>query len=163
MKVFVAVDHTDLRAVQAAFKRLPKEASKSLRERTQELASVLADRMQASGRADSRQSAAAATSVRARKDRVPTIVAGGAKRVAASGARAHELLYGSEFGARFRFGWYAALRFASSTARQFRPHRGAASYWLFASFEDNRDEFFQMWKKVAHDVEREWSKGGGVT
>lgn len=128
-----------------AFKDLPKEANDSLRKRSQELAQSLATRVQSAARSDSPQSALIAPTVKARRDRVPVIAAGGNKKVGRNKKPAHKVMFGSEFG--------------SNRLRQFRPHRGSASYWFFKTVEENQTEIADAWRKVADDIEREFSDG----
>ena len=83
----------------AAFRRLPKEASDSLRDHTLDLSKDLARKVAAAARVDSRQSAAVAPTVKALRDRVPAIVAGGMTRVGTPRVPAYAVIFGSEFGA----------------------------------------------------------------
>lgn len=139
-----------VRETLAAFKHLPKDASDELRDKATDLAEKLADRVRVAGSASSRQSAVVARSVKARRDRVPTIQAGGR-------GLAGKLVFGSEFGANGRFGWYAARRFRRSPERQFRPHLGASSYWFFREVEDNEAEIGRAWTDAADAIVRKWA------
>ena len=129
-----------------AFNRLPKEANKALRERTKELASVLADKARSAGSGSDRQSAAVAQNVKAKKDRIPKLSAGGAKRITSSRTPAHLIFFGAEFG-------------AGSRLRQFRPHLGREGYWLYPTIRANTEETAKVWQDVLDDVAKEWSKG----
>lgn len=153
--------HVDgIRQTLAAFRRLPKQASDSLRDRTLDLSELLARRIKAAGRLDSRQSAAVAPTVKAVRDRVPAIVAGGTVRVTSTRVPASKVIFGSEFGARRRFGWYAAHKYASSRGRQYRRHLGRGSYWIFRTVEENAAEISRAWAKVADDVVQAWNRDG---
>jgi hypothetical protein len=111
--------------VQRALRQLPGNAERELRRAAVDLSRQLANFVRAAGRADSRQSARASRSVRAATDGLnPAVVAG-----------PHPLLFGSEFGAWDRFGWYARRRYGRSRRRQFRAHLGAGSYWFFRASE----------------------------
>jgi hypothetical protein len=117
LDVTVRGDRDVLRALRA----LPGDAQREMRQGAVRLSRQLAAFIRAAGRADSRQSARAARTVRTATDGFnPSVVAG-----------PHPLLFGSEFGALGRFGWYSRSRYAGSPARQFRTHRGSASYWFF--------------------------------
>lgn len=140
-----------LRETIRAFQQLPKDASDELRDRTLALSQTLADRVRAAGEADTPQSARAAASVKARRDRVPVISAGGTKRSSA-------VLFGSEFGMTRRSGWYARGRYRDSLGRQFRPHRGASSYWFFATIEENQGEIAATWRQVADAILDRWAR-----
>jgi len=124
-----------VRETLAAFRHLPKEANNSLREQSMRLAASLAQHVAGAARADSPQSALMAPTVKAIRDRVPAITAGGTSRVGRNQKPAWKILFGSEFGAR--------------TYRQFRPHLGTGSYWMFATVKANESELSAAWGRVA--------------
>jgi hypothetical protein len=133
-----------------ALDRLPEQARRALKDEAFDIADYLADKIKIAAQGDSRQSARAASSVKAVKGGTfPTIQAGGTKR-------ADGVLYGSEFGASRRFGWYSLARYARSEKRQFRPHRGASSYWFFKTAEREQSWVANEWNKAAERVVREW-------
>lgn len=132
-------------AVLAAFRRLPADADRELRETSMELSRTLAGRVAAGARSDSRQSALMAPTVRAGRDRVPMIVAGGATRVGSRRVPAFKILFGSEHGAR--------------SLHQFRPHQGAGSYWLFSTVEANEAEIGSAWRRAAGDIVEAFGRG----
>jgi hypothetical protein len=134
------------RETLAAFRRLPREASTALRERSLELAKALAGRVQSSATGDSPQSALMATTVKAKRDRIPVIEAGGTTRVGSSRVPAYKVLFGSEFGAR--------------TLPQYRPHVGRGSYWMFRTVEDNEAMIAAGWLRAADDIVRAFGEGG---
>lgn len=136
----------DVKATLAAFRRLPKEATKSLRERTLELAGTLADKVESAARSEGRQATLVAGSVKARKDRIPTIQAGGAKRVGRNRVPLHKVLFGAEFG--------------SNRLPQFEPHRGKLGYFMFPTVEREKATIGRAWERVADDVVRDFTKGG---
>lgn len=131
------------RGTLKAFRDLPKDASDELREATLKLSETMASRVTAAGRSDSPQSALVAGTVKANRDRVPSISAGGAKRVGSNRKPAYKILFGSEFG--------------SNRLKQFRPHLGRGSYWFFREVEDNQSDIADAWRKVADDVLKKWS------
>lgn len=135
-----------VRETLAAFRSLPRDASNALRERSMELAQVLAERVASAAEADSPQSALMAPTVKARRDRVPVIEAGGTKPVGSASAPAYKILFGSEFGAR--------------TLPQYRPHVGRGSYWLFKTAFENQDEIETAWNHLADDIQRAFGEGG---
>ncbi len=134
----ITVTVTGARETLAAFRRLPKDASKALRERSLELATTLASRVASAARGDSPQSALMAATVKPRRDRVPVIEAGGSTAVGRHGTPANKILFGSEFGAR--------------RLPQFRPHLGKGSYWMFKTVEANESELAAGWLKAADDI-----------
>lgn len=134
-----------VRETLVAFRRLPKEANDSLRDRTQDLSKALAEKVRGAAQGDSAQSALMAPTVKAARDRVPVITAGGPKRVGRNRKPAHKILFGSEFGA--------------SRLKQFRPHVGQGSYWFFRTVEANQSEIDRAWNNVVDDVRRDFSRG----
>jgi hypothetical protein len=127
-----------VRETLAAFRKLPKEASNSLREQSMRLAASLAQHVSGEARADSPQSALMAPTVKAIRDRVPAISAGGTSRVGRNQKPAFKILFGSEFGAR-RY-------------KQFRPHLGTGSYWMFRTVQHNEAELSAAWGRVADAI-----------
>lgn len=147
-----------VRATLRAFRDLPKDASVALKRRTGELSDMLAARIAAAARVEGSQAAAIAKTVKSRKDRVPSVQAGGSTKFGRHRSAAWEVLAGSEFGMNRRSGWYAAERYAGSTGRQFKPHRGRQSYWFFDAVDDNTGEINSAWLKVADDVLSEFRR-----
>lgn len=135
-----------VRQIERALRDLPDEAQQELDEAKREVAEGLADIVRAAGVADTRQSAAAARTVRAELggDR-PQVIAGPEKR-----------LFGSEFGAHRRFGWYGRYRYRDSVGRTYRAHRGAASYWFFQAQEDAQPWVDQQWRAAEDAIIRRW-------
>jgi hypothetical protein len=136
-----------LRALQG----LPKDADRELQAEAFDISKSLADRIKAAGRADTRQSARAARSVREVKAGAwPAITAGGTK-----GSR--PFLFGSEFGMTRKSGWYRKRRYFDSAGSQFRPHLGSGSYWFFKTAEREQPWIASEWHKAADAVVRKWS------
>jgi|SRR6185369_11979751 len=141
----INVHITGVTETLAAFRRLPRDASDALREGSLALAEALAVKVRAAAESDSAQSALMGPTVKARRDRIPTIEAGGSTRVASSRVPAYKILFGSEFGAR--------------TLPQYRPHVGRGSYWMFKAVEDNEAQVAAAWLKVADDIVRRFTAG----
>lgn len=76
----------------------PPELSKNLRRESKAIAGIVADDAQSRARRESKQLAATARTIRAVSDRVPTVKAGGARRVTSSGASASDIYWGANFG-----------------------------------------------------------------
>jgi hypothetical protein len=125
-----------------AAERWPAEANQIIKKHIKTLTRHLATRIKAAGRADSRQSARAARTVRARSS---SVIAG-----------PHPLLFGSEFGANGRYGWYGANRYRNSTDRQFRPHLGRGSYWFFKTAEAEQPALDHTAQQIGNDMVRAW-------
>jgi hypothetical protein len=69
------------------------------------------------------------------------------------------VLFGSEFGMTRRSGWYASPRYGKSTARQYRAHQGAHSYWFLATIDEHSDDLGRAWNQVAADIIGEFERG----
>lgn len=141
LRVTMRGDREVLRALRA----LPRDADRIVRDGAEDIARVLADRVQDAA-APNRQAMRAARTVRVVRDRFPTITAG-----------PHELLAGSEFGATRKFGWYRRGRYYDSPAKQFRPHLGSGSYWFFVTEERERPWVLSEHRKMLDAIERSWS------
>lgn len=131
----------------AAFRKLPKDASKELREKSLDLSTLIANRARVAGMSDSPQSALMAPTVKPLKDRLPAVVVGGSSRVGRNRVPAYKVLFGAEFGA---------------SLPQFRPHQGRNGYWFFPSVEANEAAISRAWLKAADDTIRKFTAGGGV-
>lgn len=151
-----------VRETLALLNLLPKEANSELREASQRIARILEGRIRAAATTEGRQAAAVAKTVKARRDRLPTVVAGGARRVGRRRAPAWALLFGSEFGMNQRSGWYARPRYAEETARQYKPHRGRNSYWFFTTVDEEQAEMVRQWRRAADAVVDRWTRAGGA-
>ena len=146
----VRIHIANVRETLAAFRHLPKDAQDELRDTSQELAKRLAGYVRAAGTALGRQDAKVARTVKAVRDRVPTITAGGR-------SKAGQLVFGSEFGMNRRSGWYGAARFSHSTGRQFRPHQGTDGYWFFPTVDAHEEEIGRAWTQAADDIVQRWA------
>lgn len=155
----VTVHIEGIRGTLAAFARLPKEANDSLRDRSLALSRSLAVDVAAAATAEGGQAALMAPTVRAVRDRVPAISAGGVKKVGRHKVSAWRLLFASEFGQNKRSGWYAAARYAGSAGRQYGPHLGRGSYWFFATVEAHEAEIGTAWRRVVDDIHADFRRG----
>lgn len=136
------------------FRDLPKDAQAALRDASAVIAAKLARSAKAAGTSTDAQSAAVARTVRVGRDRLPVVQAGGARRVTSTGARAFELLFGSEFGADGRFGWYAARKYDMSVGKQFWPHQGQQGRWFFPTVEREAPVIEREWHAAADEIVR---------
>lgn len=155
----VKVSITGVREVLTAFRKLPKDASNALRDKAGELAAKLASSAQQAGQAAGGQAAAVAQTVRVVRDRLPAIQAGGARRITRSGAKAWQLLFGSEFGANGRYGWYAASKYADSAGRQFPPHQGQQGMWFFPTVEREAPTIAKGWHEAVDEIVTKFGSG----
>lgn len=139
----VRITAVGLRETLAAFRALPKDASAELRDAAQEISRLVASVAKSS--AGDPQSQAVAATVRPVRDRVPAVQAGGSQRITSQGIPAYRLLFGSEFGAEGRYGWYAASKYGGSAGRQFSGHTGTAGRWFFPSVERTNVPAMKAW------------------
>lgn len=145
---FLDINVRGAREVERALRALPDDARDEIDEARREVARGLAQRVRAAGVADTLQSARAAQTVEASVSGRIRVTAGPEVR-----------LFGSEFGIRpmSRFGWYADARYEDSIGRQYRPHRGSASYWFFRTQEEEQPWVDRQWAQAADDIIRSWS------
>lgn len=129
-----------------ALNQLPKEANQAVRAESMRLAQALARKGQAAAVADDApQSKLLARTVKARRDRVPVIVAGGTTRIGRGRRKvpAYKLLFGSEFG--------------SNEHKQFqRAHSGRKGYWFFPLAEKEGRTVGKAWSKAADRIVRSY-------
>lgn len=134
----------------ALMKGWPTDARKELRLEVQRMTGKHAQAIAAaaSRSPDSRVRGQAQT-VRAKKDRLPTVLVGGGKQVKVSrkgkNPRAGDVLFGTEFGAR-----------PGPNAWRFPPARD--SYWLFASLKGRQAALVSEWQQAVLKVARRWAQ-----
>lgn len=132
----------------SAFRKLPKDATKALRDGTLEISQKLAAKARQAAMSDfAPQSKLVAPTVKAVKDRVPAIQAGGAKRVGRHRVPAYKVLFGSEFG-------------ANRYPQFHRSHQGQEGAWFFPIVEANQAQVMAQWRKAADDIIDEFTAGG---
>lgn len=143
--VRIGVEVDDLKPFLARVRALPKTAQNEVREAAQAIADDEAERIRARGRRVSPLAALAASSVKSRRDRIPAIAGGGAKRIGEDGGRAGDLFFGAEFGGRGR-----------KTTQQFQPHRGRLGYFFFDQLREDQDRMLERWQQAVDAIAREW-------
>lgn len=148
----VDVNIDGVRETLAAFRALPKDANNELRTASLRLAELLAVKAKIAAIADSPLAALMAPTIKAVRDRVPVIQAGGTRRVGRNKAPASALLFVGEFGMNARSGWYARDRYALSMGYQHRPHGGKTGYWFFPMVEANAAMISREWNAAADQV-----------
>lgn len=146
-ELLVTIKIEGIRETLAALNKLPRDAANELRTKATEISQKLSAAAREAATAEGRQAGIVAATVKARRDRVPTVVAGGPKRIGRNRQPAYKLLFGSEFGA--------------TRYEQYKPHLGRGSYWFFRTVEDNEVEIAQEWLDAADEIIRKFS-GGGV-
>ena len=133
------------RRVVRAFDRLPRQADRELRDGSERLARQMANRIRASGRSFSRQAAAASRTVRVGRGRFPRIVAGPEIR-----------LMGSEFGARRRFGWFAAARYRGGFGQFPARRAGNPGSWFWPTYRAEQPAIRVAHQQMAAAIVREF-------
>jgi len=133
----------------ALMKGWPKEANKELRVEVQRMTGKHASYIAAqAARSPDKRVRGIASTVRAKKDRLPTVLVGGAKAVPVSRSgkapRAGDVLFGTEFGAR-----------PGPNAWRFPP--AVDSYWLFASLKNRQGALLSEWQDAVEKVARKWA------
>lgn len=157
MAVVVRITITGAAEVIRALDRVPAENLKDLRKANLELSRLLAGKIKAAATGEGRQAAALASTVRPFGGVVPGVLAGGSSVVTANGGRAFDLLFASEFGAVFKYGWYADPKYRQSMGRQYKVRR--SSYWFFKTVDANSSEIIEAWGKVADETVRKFGEG----
>lgn len=115
--------------------RLGPAFNREVRASSKKIAEDEVPRLKAAANISNKMSAAVGVTVRARSDRVPQIIAGGAKRVALSTKpKAGDVFFGAEFGGGKR-----------KTTRQFRPHRGRRGYWFWPQIREDEKRMVAEW------------------
>ncbi|PRX48685.1 hypothetical protein B0I33_104503 [Prauserella shujinwangii] len=146
-----------LRPTLAAFRELPKDANNELRDRSRELAETLAGRIRTAAQAEGGQAALLARTVKAQRDRVPVVSAGGTRKLGRHRAPAWALLFAAEFGMNKRSGWYARPRYRGSSGRQYPPHSGQDGYWFFPTAREFEPEMGRQWRQAADAIIRRFA------
>lgn len=137
----VNIKISGLRPTLMAISKLPKDAQDEIRDASLDLSRELAVSAAAAGRMEGTQAALVASTVAARRDRVPVITAGGSRRLGRRRKPAYKLLFGSEFGSNFY--------------RQFgKPHLGAHSYWFLDTVDREQATIASRWSEAADNVVR---------
>lgn len=157
--ITVKVTITGVRATLAKLKYLPKEASDKLRDESQKLASFLALNAKSAGYAEGRQVGLVAGTIKAVRDRVPSVTMGGSQRLGRNRKPAYGLLFAAEFGMDGRSGWYGASKYGHSAGRQWHPHAGTDGYFFFKTVDRNAGQIDAAWNRVADDVINEFGRG----
>lgn len=141
----VKIKAEGVRETLRAFRDLPEDAHRELRTASLELAQTLVPKIKAGAlSAPTPQAELAAGTVRAVRDRVPVILAGGSKRVGRNKVPVWKVLFGSEFG--------------SNAYGQFHhAHTGRAGLWFFPVVEKESSEVIAAWRKAADAIVRRFA------
>lgn len=150
----MAVRVEGLREVRRALRAFPPQATAELKDGSLRLANRLVPLIKAAGAARGRQTERASRTTKVVKGAgggvLPRIEAGGSKK-------ARDVLFGTEFGATRKFGWYRAGRYYNSRGKQFPPHVGRGSYWFHVTVERNKQTIDAEAATMADELVRRWS------
>ena len=162
--ITVRPDLKDYRALLKALNAMDKEAQYELKNDVTSISGWTAGEIKQAAFAFSpmpRQAAVVANTVRAARDRVPTVYVGGTKGRASGGANAGQLLFGNEFGGnRNAFGTLSAFpnggfKFPPRTARE---GRGNTGYWIFPTLKALQPEIKKRWFTAINKVMDNWAR-----
>jgi hypothetical protein len=137
----VTIRISGLRETIRAFKQWPEDAITEIRAASFSIAGVVAVRIKGAARLNA-QSALIAPTVRAQKDRLPVIIAGGTRRVGRNKVPAFKVLFGAEFGA--------------VTLAQFRAFN-AGGYFFFSTVDAEMDYISSEYVAAVDEVNRRWA------
>jgi len=135
-----------------ALNKLDKDTKDAVKTEVTKISEVLARGVAAAGAGRSKRDAWVASTVRAKRDRVPTILIGSAKRMPVrrlgQGPRASDLMFGMEFGSKGgtdnptiaggRPGW----RFPDETPPK---KRGNVGTWIFPTVARQQPQVVSLW------------------
>lgn len=144
--------YSTVKGLNKALAKLPKEASAELRTASKAIASDIAREAQGRARGQGGIAAIVAPTIRAYRDRVPTIRMGSARTLptegtgwerARSGSRQTigDVIWGAEFGGQGR-----------SATMQFLPHLGQTGYFLWPTVRDRSDEMQDRYSEALLDA-----------
>ena len=162
--ITVRPDLSDYRGLLKALNQMDKEAQLQLKDDVYSLSAWTAQGIQQAGYAHPyypKQAAVAAATVRAARDRVPTVYIGGSKGRLSGGANAGQVLFGNEFGGdRNAFGNLNAFpnggfRFPPRTSRE---GRGNTGYWIFPTLKAMQPEIKRRWFAAVNKVMDNWAR-----
>ena len=142
MKVGIEVE--GLREVLTRLNKLGPDLNREVRVSAKAIAEEEAGRIRsAAGGSGDVVSAAVGATVRARSDRLPSIVGGGARRLhqLSGKPRLGDVFFGAEYGGGKR-----------ATTRQFRPHRGKTGYWFWPQLREDQELMLKQWTEALDRV-----------
>lgn len=158
-RITIKVDaDKDVKAVLKKLNLLGKEANLELRNDVLEISRMFAGAIV--GAADqapfTAQAQRVASTVKAQKDRVPSITVGGSRGRFSGGASAGVAVFGSEFGANeggdLRNG---GRRFPDRSPSM---GRGSSGYWIFPTLRALQPQLVRDWKEAVDKILRKWGQ-----
>jgi hypothetical protein len=152
----------EIRALFKVLNEMDAESKTDLKEKVKGIATWVAEDIKraAASAPMTAQAMKVAKTVRANKDRVPSVTIGGSRIKFSGGAVSGDVLYGSEFGAdptsesgKFPNG---GRRFPYRS-----PQRGQGSegYWIYPTLRANQPRITREWHEAVDNVLDNWKKG----
>lgn len=161
--ISVKMDITpEIRALLKTLNEMDKESKTELKDKVKGIASWVAQDIKAAAVSAPmpRQATRVAQTVRANKDRVPSVTVGGSRARFSGGAVSGDVLFGSEFGASPTS---ESGAFPNGGRRfPFRsPERGAGNegYWIFPTLRKAQPRVTKEWHEAVDNVLSNWTKG----
>ena len=154
----------EIRALLKTLNEMDKESKTDLKEKAKGIAGWVAEDIKTAATYAPmyKQATRVAQTVRATKDRVPSVSIGGAKGKFSGGAVSGDVLYGSEFGAdptSVNGGFpNGGRRFPYPSPRQ---GRGNAGYWIYPTLRAVQPRIAREWHEAVDKVLRNWIGGIG--
>ena len=162
--ITVRPDLADYRGLLKVLNLMEKESQLQLKDDVYSISSWTATGIQQAGFAHPyypKQARIVAETVRAARDRVPTVYVGGGKGRVSGGANAGQLLFGNEFGGE-RNAYNSKSAFPNGgyrfPARSPREGRGNAGYWIFPTLKTLQPEIRRRWKDAVDKVMDNWAR-----
>ena len=148
-------DQKDLMGLYAALRTLDKEANTKLKTDVSAISAWSASKLTtaAYGNPFPAQAEKVARTIRANKDRVPSVSIGGSRVKFSGGAVAGQVLFGSEFGANPTSTNGA---FPNGGRRFPMPSQG---YTIFKTLKEIQPTITSRWKNAVDDVLKNWVRG----
>jgi hypothetical protein len=155
----------EIRALFKVLNEMDAESKTELKEKVKGIAGWVAEDIKraAASAPMTAQAMRVAKTVRANKDRVPSVTIGGSRIKFSGGAVSGDVLYGSEFGAdptsqsgKFPNG---GRRFPYRS-----PQRGQGSegYWIYPTLRANQPRITREWHEAVDNVLDNWTKGVSI-
>lgn len=150
--VSIKVNDADLRGLQRAIFRMQKAVKDDVKNDVMDIAKDAVPMFQRA--AQTTRQMALKPAVKARKDVMPVIEFGGARRAGVSGgANYSDLLFGTEFGATRAFLRNGGRAFP---ARSPRSGRGNQGYWIFPTAKKIQPLITRRWYQTVDNVLDKW-------
>lgn len=158
----IEADLSQYRGLLNAMNKMNKQSAVELKDEVKTISLWVARsiKMEASMSPMPKQAEKVARTIAAKRDRVPSIVIGGARQRFKNGTPVGAALIGAEFGESPTSGFpNGGRRFPFRSPREGRGNRG---YWIFPTVKTLQPEITRRWKQaVEKHVFNEWNKGSG--